>query len=279
MARVRRRAQGVRMGVNLSQPIVGPLRVGIRNDAVRVVQERLNEVLSGTPGNVRLGTDGAFGDKTRAAVVRFQRARQLRADGVVGPITAKALGFTHYTSLQRIGAGAAQLASVIGGSLARLVPSAHSEPDPAYDVLMAMTVQADVMRQVVAGLTGATTARLELERIVAGLKRQLEGMRNQAFLVGAIHAFADALQMHNRLVALASQLQAIVRQQGARPGAAPERAVLEMLSMQTRLLAAQAAAFTGMQGMTMQRQVQAANEVLQIAARVASAARQMIPRF
>lgn len=128
-------------------------------------------------------------------------------------------------------------------------------------------------------MTGATTVRLELERIVASLKRQLESMRNQAFLVGAVSGFADALQTHNRLVALAGQLQAIFRQQGGRPGPAPERAALEMLSMQTRMLAAQAAAFTGMQGMTMQRQVQAANEILQIAARVANGARQMIPRL
>src|SRR6478672_10355650 len=113
MAQVRQWEQGARMAVNLSQPIVGPLRVGIHNDAVRLVQERLNEVSAASPGVTRLGADGAFGGKTQAAVVRFQRARQLRADGVVGPITAKALGFTHYTSLQRIGAGAAQLASVI----------------------------------------------------------------------------------------------------------------------------------------------------------------------
>ena len=76
------------MPANLSQPLMGPFRLGAHNDGVRALQERLNEVLDPPPGAnrlfgglqtavlesrfVRLATDGAFGAKTEAAVMRFQ---------------------------------------------------------------------------------------------------------------------------------------------------------------------------------------------------------------
>lgn len=267
------------MPTNLGQPLLGPFRQGARNDGVRIVQERLNEVLAGVPGFARLGTDGAFGAKTAAAVVRFQKARQLRADGVVGPLTAKALGFTQYTSLQRLGTGAMQLASTITGSLARLVPAPHSDSDPAYDILMALTVQADAMRMMVMAIPAAAGARLELDQIVASLKRQLEGMRSQAFLVGAAQAMIDAVQVQNRLAALSQQLQGLARSQAGGPGAASQNAVLEILAMQSQMLTMHAQALMGLQAMTMQRQAQAANEVLKIAATVLQAANKLVPRI
>lgn len=267
------------MPTNLNQLLLGPFRKGARNDGVRALQERLNEVLAGTPGFVRLGTDGAFGAKTEAAVLRFQKARQLRADGIVGPITAKALGFAQYTSLQRLGTGAMQLASAITGSLARLVPSPHSEPDPAYDILIALATHAEVMRAMVAPLPAAASARLELEQIVASLKRQLEGMRTQPLLTGPLQAMADAVQVQLRLLALSQQLQTIARQQAGKPGLAPQSTLLEMLATQSQMLAAHAAALVGLQAMAMNRQVEAANEVLQIAARMANFAKKLVPRF
>ncbi|MCL2619498.1 MAG: N-acetylmuramoyl-L-alanine amidase [Defluviitaleaceae bacterium] len=66
------------------------LRRGMNGPSITQVQERLNE-LGATP---RLATDGAFGPLTEAAVMTFQRANGLMADGVVGPNTWNAL-FTH----------------------------------------------------------------------------------------------------------------------------------------------------------------------------------------
>ncbi len=67
--------------------IAATVRVGARGDAVRCLQARL-AALGQAPGPV----DGIFGSMTRGAVIRFQRARGLIVDGIVGPQTGRALG-------------------------------------------------------------------------------------------------------------------------------------------------------------------------------------------
>ena len=57
------------------------LRPGSTGSAVKAVQRRL-----------RVQATGYYGRQTEAAVKRFQRSRGLKADGIVGPATARALG-------------------------------------------------------------------------------------------------------------------------------------------------------------------------------------------
>ncbi|MCU0696226.1 MAG: peptidoglycan-binding protein [Myxococcaceae bacterium] len=62
------------------------LSVGSRNTDVTRLQQTLQ-----SRGFSPQGVDGIFGRNTRAAVVAFQRANGLAADGVVGPDTAQRL--------------------------------------------------------------------------------------------------------------------------------------------------------------------------------------------
>jgi N-acetylmuramoyl-L-alanine amidase len=58
----------------------------MRGEDVRWTQEELNRL-----GHDSGAADGIYGPKTRDAVIAFQRARGLAADGIVGPITWAAL--------------------------------------------------------------------------------------------------------------------------------------------------------------------------------------------
>jgi len=65
------------------------LEVGSSGEDVKKVQQKLIQwgYLSGT-------ADGRYGEKTRSAVLAFQRKNGLAADGRVGPGTAAAMGVT-----------------------------------------------------------------------------------------------------------------------------------------------------------------------------------------
>jgi peptidoglycan hydrolase-like protein with peptidoglycan-binding domain len=80
--------------------IVGPqtwprlivtVRHGSQGDAVRGVQEEFQfRNLSGDPSK-GLAVDGIFGTRTEEAVRGFQQALGITADGIVGPVTWRAL--------------------------------------------------------------------------------------------------------------------------------------------------------------------------------------------
>ena len=91
------------------------LEVGSRGGDVTAVQKKLIQwgYLSGA-------ADGRYGEKTRQAVIAFQRKNGLAADGRVGPATAKAMG----VSLSGSGGAVAASASIISADhrlLSRLV--------------------------------------------------------------------------------------------------------------------------------------------------------------
>jgi peptidoglycan hydrolase-like protein with peptidoglycan-binding domain len=64
------------------------LKAGSVGDDVRNLQGILNLVITTPPP---LKTDRIFGSKTRARVVQFQTNSGLTPDGIVGPVTGKAL--------------------------------------------------------------------------------------------------------------------------------------------------------------------------------------------
>lgn len=75
---------------SLSAPAAYPvpvrtLRKGSKGDDVKWLQARLNAY------GAHLATDGAFGKLTDSAVRSFQKKKGLTIDGIVGPVTRKAL--------------------------------------------------------------------------------------------------------------------------------------------------------------------------------------------
>lgn len=63
------------------------LKIGSTGPLVETLQSTLNSA----GANPALNVDGIFGPKTEAAVKAFQKSRGLTQDGIVGPITWKAL--------------------------------------------------------------------------------------------------------------------------------------------------------------------------------------------
>ena len=96
---------GVGLGVQGKLPAPQPrlevslsavLRTGSRGNEVRQVQQKLKRW-----GYYTGSIDGVFGSGTKKAVIAFQKKNGLKADGVVGAATYRALGMTDsYNALQ-----------------------------------------------------------------------------------------------------------------------------------------------------------------------------------
>lgn len=93
---------------------------GSRGTEVVTLQQTLNNQ------NYWCGTaDGIFGAKTYAAVVKFQQAKGLQVDGIVGPKTRAALGLTATTVTTPSRSGS----SLTRGTTLTMVATAY---DPCY---------------------------------------------------------------------------------------------------------------------------------------------------
>jgi hypothetical protein len=68
-------------------PTGSVLKKGMKGAEVKELQKLLTN-----KGYSTKGIDGLFGPATEAAVKKFQKAKKMKADGVVGPATKKALG-------------------------------------------------------------------------------------------------------------------------------------------------------------------------------------------
>ncbi|WP_408009832.1 L,D-transpeptidase family protein [Pseudalkalibacillus sp. A8] len=81
-------ANGFKVANGSTVPVsTSVLKKGSRGSEVKSLQKRLTEL-----GYNTKGIDGIFGNNTDAAVRKFQKAKKLKVDGVVGPATKKALG-------------------------------------------------------------------------------------------------------------------------------------------------------------------------------------------
>ena len=89
----------------LVSSLSGYIRYGNRGENVKKLQKALNDLGYGNSGTS--GLDGIFGDKTLAAVKKFQKDMGISADGIVGPETKKKFKTKGYakgtTSLNKSG--------------------------------------------------------------------------------------------------------------------------------------------------------------------------------
>lgn len=76
-------------GLEPSDAVNGPLKVGANGLLVEGLQRTLNARMQPSPG---LSVDGDFGPGTEAVVVEFQKSKGIEPNGVVGPETWAALG-------------------------------------------------------------------------------------------------------------------------------------------------------------------------------------------
>lgn len=109
-------------GLEGGTPVAYPtLRKGSTGEYVTLAQTKLIQ-LGYDVG--KTGADGKYGDKTAAAVKQFQKDRDLKADGVVGPVTWDALlnGETvlYTVMIQHVGKAAAEeIVTKYGGTMTK----------------------------------------------------------------------------------------------------------------------------------------------------------------
>lgn len=83
-------SEGTTLGIGTVPP-GSVLKTGARNADVLTLQYLLNVISEFYPTVPEVTSDGIFGNNTKQAVIAFQKAMQLTPDGIVGPLTWRAL--------------------------------------------------------------------------------------------------------------------------------------------------------------------------------------------
>jgi hypothetical protein len=104
------------------------LRWGSYGEDVKILQHLLNHAITPSPGLVE---DADFGDRTEIAVIGFQAAHQLVADGIVGPLTWAELEPYHDGISTMFAAAAAASRNAVSKVLHAGKPAASPKPVPS----------------------------------------------------------------------------------------------------------------------------------------------------
>lgn len=165
-------------GVAAAAPFV-VLKLGATGDRVRLVQTRLKAL------GYSVVADGEFGKKTEAAVKKFQAAKNLQADGLVGPRTWAALGLADNPTGSGTNGGGS--GSTTTTTTTTLPPGSYKHPN------------ANVERWHVAALAGGWTED-QWPRLSCVINRESKGIPTAKNPSGAMGLLQIMWKVHKRWI-------------------------------------------------------------------------------
>ncbi len=154
----------------VTRPAWPVLRQGTNSAWPKVTVRSLQYLLNAH--GAKLTVDGIFGPKTKAAVVKFQRAHHLRVDGVVGAATWRALSVTLRLGSRGQAVRAVQdqanFRNLRGEGLTLKVDGIYGPKTKAWVTAFQRAVAHDVHGFPVDGITGRLTWQALVTETLAG---------------------------------------------------------------------------------------------------------------
>ncbi|MCM1237568.1 MAG: peptidoglycan-binding protein [Ruminococcus flavefaciens] len=151
-------SEGTSLGIGTVPPNA-ILRQGSRGQDVITLQYLLNVISQYYPTVPSLSQDGIFGSGTRQAVIAFQQAMQIAADGIVGPLTWQKL----YAVYQGIGQNIPGTGSGSGGASQ---PSYFQYTVRAGDTLWLLSRRYDTTVEAIKTLNGLSSDMLNIGQVL-----------------------------------------------------------------------------------------------------------------